>query len=47
VAAALLVTMGVPLDAALDTVRASRPTAGPEAGAQRDLLDFLARRAAR
>jgi protein-tyrosine phosphatase len=44
VAAALLLGYGLPLDAALSTVRASRPTAGPEAGAQADLLATLARR---
>lgn len=41
VAAALLVTMGVPLDAALATVAAHRPLAGPESGAQSELLEAL------
>jgi protein-tyrosine phosphatase len=41
-AAALLVSMGVPLDDAVATVAANRPMAGPEAGAQRDLLSALA-----
>lgn len=43
VAAALLVSMGVPLDDAIATVAAARPMAGPEAGAQLDLLTALAR----
>jgi protein-tyrosine phosphatase len=42
IAAALLISMGVPLDEALATVAAHRPMAGPEAGAQRDLLAALA-----
>ena len=42
VAAALLITMGVELDEALATVAADRPTAGPEVGAQADLLAALA-----
>lgn len=42
VAAALLVTGGVPLDDALRLVRASRPMAGPEVGSQLDLLRHLA-----
>jgi protein-tyrosine phosphatase len=41
-AAALLVTGGVALDEALRVVRASRPMAGPEVGAQLDLLRHLA-----
>jgi protein-tyrosine phosphatase len=41
-AAALLITMGVELTAALATVAGSRPMAGPEAGAQMDLLVALA-----
>jgi protein-tyrosine phosphatase len=41
-AAALLVSMGVPLDDAVATVAANRPMAGPEAGAQRELLSALA-----
>jgi protein-tyrosine phosphatase len=41
-AAALLVSMGVGLDDAVATVAANRPMAGPEAGAQRDLLVALA-----
>lgn len=43
-AAALLVTMGVPVDEAVAHVAAHRPMAGPEAGVQADLLDALARR---
>jgi protein-tyrosine phosphatase len=44
VAAALLVTMGLtPADAVVH-VAAHRPMAGPEAGAQADLLDALSRR---
>lgn len=43
VAAALLVTSGTPLVDALAQVRACRPMAGPEAGAQLDLLEALAR----
>lgn len=38
VAAALLIHLGVPLDEALATVAESRPGAGPEVGAQKDLL---------
>ena len=41
IAAALLVTMGVPLDEALATVAAHRPSAGPEAGAQAELLEAV------
>jgi protein-tyrosine phosphatase len=44
VAAGLLVTTGTPLVDALALVRAHRPMAGPEAGAQADLLEALARR---
>jgi protein-tyrosine phosphatase len=48
-AVGLLVWAGMPVDAALDHVRASRPMAGPEAGAQRELVallaDLVARRA--
>lgn len=40
-AAAVLMHLGVGLDAAVATVAASRPMAGPEAGAQRDLLEAL------
>jgi hypothetical protein len=43
IAAGLLVTMGMPLDQATATVAAHRPMAGPEAGAQADLLAALAR----
>jgi hypothetical protein len=43
-AAALLMTMGEERTAAVDTVARSRPLAGPEAGAQSDLLDALAAR---
>jgi protein-tyrosine phosphatase len=42
VAAALLITMGGELEDALATVAASRPTAGPEVGAQAALLVALA-----
>ena len=42
IAAALLITMGLELDDALATVAAHRPTAGPEVGAQADLLTALA-----
>jgi len=42
VATCLLMLMGVPRDEALRTVAAHRPTAGPEGGAQRDLIDELA-----
>jgi protein-tyrosine phosphatase len=41
-AAALLIDMGSSLDDALQTVAASRPMAGPEAGSQRHLLEHLA-----
>jgi len=41
IAAALLVTGGTPLPEALALVRAHRPMAGPEAGAQAALLDAL------
>jgi ADP-ribosyl-[dinitrogen reductase] hydrolase len=41
-AAALLVRMGTPLPEALTTIAESRPMAGPEAGAQVDLLVALA-----
>lgn len=42
IAAGLLVTMGTPLATALATVAAHRTMAGPEAGAQADLLAALA-----
>jgi protein-tyrosine phosphatase len=42
VAAALLITLGVPLADAVATVAANRPMAGPEAGVQRELLEGLA-----
>jgi protein-tyrosine phosphatase len=42
IAVAILLAMGVDLDAALTTVAASRPMAGPEAGVQSDLLRALA-----
>ena len=42
IAAAVLLAMGASLDDALATVAANRPMAGPEAGAQRDLLEALA-----
>ncbi len=38
VAVAVLVRAGVPIDVALTTVRSSRPMAGPEVGAQQDVL---------
>ena len=41
-AAAVLLHYGVPLDQALATVAAARPGAGPEVGAQKDLLTALA-----
>jgi ADP-ribosyl-[dinitrogen reductase] hydrolase len=44
IAAALLVRMGLTLDEALARVATSRPMAGPEVGAQRDLLDALSAR---
>jgi protein-tyrosine phosphatase len=44
VAAGLLIRLGASLDDALDTVRAHRPMAGPEVGAQMDLLMEYARR---
>ena len=42
VAAALLLDAGADLHAALATVAAARPLAGPEAGAQLELLEALA-----
>ncbi len=42
-AAALLMTMGVEHEQAVAHVAAHRPMAGPEAGAQRELLEALAR----
>ena len=44
VAVALLLSMGVPLDAATTTVRSHRPMAGPESGPQRDLVVALSAR---
>ena len=44
IATAVLMHQGVPLGDALATVAAHRPMAGPEAGAQRELLDALASR---
>lgn len=41
-AAAVLVVRGAKVDEAVAVVAASRPTAGPEAGAQRALLEALA-----
>jgi protein-tyrosine phosphatase len=41
-AAAVLMHLGASLDDAVATVAANRPMAGPEAGAQRDLLEALA-----
>jgi protein-tyrosine phosphatase len=46
VAAALLVTMGLATDDAVAHVAAHRPMAGPEAGAQSDLLEALSVRTA-
>jgi hypothetical protein len=45
VAAAVLIARGAAPDDAVAVVAASRPSAGPEAGAQRDLLDALGARA--
>ena len=42
-AVAILVTLSVPLDEALDHVRRHRPAAGPEGGPQLDLLHRLDR----
>ena len=42
IAAALLITLGTPLADAVAIVAANRPMAGPEAGAQRALLERLA-----
>ena len=42
IAAAMLITMGLSLEDAVSTVAAKRPMAGPEAGAQRELLEALA-----
>jgi protein-tyrosine phosphatase len=48
VAVCLLVSLGVALDDALDLVAAHRPMAGPEVGAQRDVVTaHAARRSAR
>lgn len=44
VAVGLLLQLGVDLEGALATVAAHRPTAGPEAGTQRELLESLAAR---
>ena len=44
VAVGLLLRMGVALDDALITVRANRPMAGPEVGAQADVLAAYAQR---
>jgi len=41
VATALLIRSGVPREAALDTVRAHRPMAGPESGPQSEVLVAL------
>lgn len=46
-AVCLLVAAGVPRADALHTVAASRPMAGPEVGAQRDLVEAFAARAVR
>lgn len=42
VATCLLMLLGLERDAALDVVATSRPLAGPEVGAQRELIDELA-----
>ena len=44
VATCLLMSLGVPRDEALATVALHRPMGGPEVGAQRELVDELARR---
>lgn len=44
VAAAVLVARGATVQEAVEVVAASRPLAGPEAGAQRDLLEQLGAR---
>ena len=41
-AVALLMLLGADIDAALATVRANRPMAGPEVGSQLDLITALA-----
>lgn len=43
VAAAVLLRRGLDLDTALDTVASCRPSAGPEAGAQTELLHAMSR----
>jgi hypothetical protein len=43
VATAVLLHLGIPLSDALAVVAAARPGAGPEVGAQKDLLDALAK----
>lgn len=45
-AAALMLALGTPHQEVLPTLRQHRPMAGPEAGAQRDLLDAFASRLA-
>jgi protein-tyrosine phosphatase len=47
IAACVLIVMGVEADEALRTVAAHRPLAGPEAGAQQQLVEELAARASR
>lgn len=42
IAACTLMLLGAGRDEALDTVAASRPSAGPEVGTQRELVDALA-----
>ena len=42
IAAALMLALGTPHDQVLPTLRQHRPMAGPEAGAQLDLLDAFA-----
>ena len=41
-AVALLILLGIDIDNALATVRANRPMAGPEVGAQLDVITDLA-----
>ena len=43
IATCVLLDLGVPLDEALMTVRANRPMAGPEVGAQRELVEAWVR----
>lgn len=47
IAACLLIELGMPLDEALAHVAAHRPMAGPEVGAQRELVEAVAAAVAR